>query len=261
MAFEMLDQGNEPDFTIKMENALKIVRDSELCDSKITTLVNFSHKFWLHENFLESNLIIAEAKNLSRKFQENGDVCLNLLKISEEEVAQGKIDEAELLLLEIKTIFEEIEEDWVQEIIAEELCRQYVSINKMNEAFLLALNSIDLDSKLRLIYEIEDQISRNILNKGFDDSFRYGSTISNNSIKIIYFKVFLKKLNFNHINLELVKKYLNFSKENLDNYSTILEIYCLNQMFFEDLPMEKGQRFTRTLNLQWAMDIKNQLPN
>jgi hypothetical protein len=45
----------------------------------------------------------------------------------------------------------------------------------------------------------------------------------------------------------------------LKNY--ILQIYTLNQLFFSNLPQEKLDRYNRTLNLQWAIDIKNQLPN
>jgi hypothetical protein len=45
------------------------------------------------------------------------------------------------------------------------------------------------------------------------------------------------------------------------NYNYILQLYALNQIFFEDIPEEKIQRFNRTLNIQWAIDIKNQLPN
>ncbi|MFN5635118.1 MAG: hypothetical protein ACK49D_10635 [Flavobacteriia bacterium] len=41
----------------------------------------------------------------------------------------------------------------------------------------------------------------------------------------------------------------------------LLQFYALNQIFFEDIPEEKIQRFNRTLNIQWAIDIKNQLPN
>ena len=44
-------------------------------------------------------------------------------------------------------------------------------------------------------------------------------------------------------------------------YNYILQIYSLNQIFFEELPQEKLERFNYTLNLQWAIDIKNQLPN
>jgi hypothetical protein len=41
----------------------------------------------------------------------------------------------------------------------------------------------------------------------------------------------------------------------------LLQFHTINQIFFEDIHEEKIQRFNRTLNIQWAIDIKNQLPN
>ncbi len=41
----------------------------------------------------------------------------------------------------------------------------------------------------------------------------------------------------------------------------VLQLSALNQLFFEDLPEEKIQHYNHILNLQWAIDIKNQLPN
>jgi hypothetical protein len=52
---------------------------------------------------------------------------------------------------------------------------------------------------------------------------------------------------------------MNFFKENLYNYSTILELYCLNQFFFEKALPEEIDRFNSVLNLQWAIDLKKEL--
>jgi hypothetical protein len=41
----------------------------------------------------------------------------------------------------------------------------------------------------------------------------------------------------------------------------LMNMICLNQLFFSNLPQEKLDRYNRSLNLQWAIDIKNQLPN
>ena len=41
----------------------------------------------------------------------------------------------------------------------------------------------------------------------------------------------------------------------------LMNMMHLHQLFFSNLPEEKINRYNRTLNLQWAIDIKNQLPN
>jgi hypothetical protein len=44
-------------------------------------------------------------------------------------------------------------------------------------------------------------------------------------------------------------------------FEVVLYKNAIRQLFFSDLPQEKLDRYNRTLNLQWAIDIKNQLSN
>jgi hypothetical protein len=46
-----------------------------------------------------------------------------------------------------------------------------------------------------------------------------------------------------------------------DKVAIFLTLQSLHLLFFENLPEEKIQRFNRTLNIQWAIEIKNQLVN
>jgi hypothetical protein len=39
----------------------------------------------------------------------------------------------------------------------------------------------------------------------------------------------------------------------------VLQIYALNQLFFEELGQDKVQRYNHSLNIQWAIDNKNKL--
>ena len=41
----------------------------------------------------------------------------------------------------------------------------------------------------------------------------------------------------------------------------VLTVFIIDKIFFSNIPKEKLDRYNRTLNLQWAIDIKNQLPN
>ena len=57
--------------------------------------------------------------------------------------------------------------------------------------------------------------------------------------------------------LSVNRFYLN----NLDSLETLLQKHALHQLFFQDASAVNLERLNRTLNLQWAIDIKNQLPN
>ena len=50
------------------------------------------------------------------------------------------------------------------------------------------------------------------------------------------------------------RKYLMNDPESLEK---LLQQHALHELFFTDAKPEKTQRFNRTLNIQWAIDIKN----
>jgi tetratricopeptide (TPR) repeat protein len=54
---------------------------------------------------------------------------------------------------------------------------------------------------------------------------------------------------------------IGFYKNNLNSMETLLQKHALYKLFFEDASELRIKRFNRTLNIQWAIDIKNQLPN
>ena len=47
----------------------------------------------------------------------------------------------------------------------------------------------------------------------------------------------------------------------VDDVEKIMQYHAIEQLFFFKIPQEKLERYNRTLNIQWAIDIKNQLPN
>jgi hypothetical protein len=60
---------------------------------------------------------------------------------------------------------------------------------------------------------------------------------------------------------QIVLKACKIQIKDISLYETVLYKSALRQLFFSDLPQKKLNRFNRTLNIQWAIDIKNQLPN
>jgi hypothetical protein len=54
---------------------------------------------------------------------------------------------------------------------------------------------------------------------------------------------------------------LFFNKGNLTLLNRIIQLHAINQLFFKDIQKERIIHFNRILNIQWAIDIKNQLPN
>ena len=71
----------------------------------------------------------------------------------------------------------------------------------------------------------------------------------------------INNVNTTNINIEFTNNVIKDPTQEVKLIEHVLQMYALNQLFFENLSEEKINRFNRTLNIQWAIDIKNQLPN
>ncbi len=58
---------------------------------------------------------------------------------------------------------------------------------------------------------------------------------------------------------ELILKIFRCYQDDIESMKEFLQNFAMQKLFFEDLPKEKLERFNRSLDIQWAMDIKNSL--
>ena len=119
-----------------------------------------------------------------------------------------------------------------------------------------------------------EKIGENIFkNMGFENAYKTSEQIESDEIKksfklgIIYnlygneFNDYLSSKERVFIEKEAITSIIKDNMMGPKDYNYVLQLYTLNQLFFSNLPQEKIDRYNRTLNLQWAIDIKNQLPN
>jgi hypothetical protein len=79
--------------------------------------------------------------------------------------------------------------------------------------------------------------------------------------KAHYLKGIANSLRIFDCNKEIVSTSLRYCINDIEFNETLLQKHALNKLFFEDASPSTIDRYNRTLNLQWAIDIKNQLPN
>ena len=119
-----------------------------------------------------------------------------------------------------------------------EFCLQQIEIDQEKKKFVLVLCKI-LPSKLGLkqtqilIDKIDENFHQNELNTSWLTNL---NIVDCNKICLIE--------NFNQFNLDINK--LRY----------FLNVYALHELLFTDANPEKIQRLNRTLNIQWAMDIR-----
>jgi hypothetical protein len=60
---------------------------------------------------------------------------------------------------------------------------------------------------------------------------------------------------------ETILQLLDLNKIKKNDAEWLLTMYALNNLFFTNLTANNIDKFNKVLNIQWAIDIKNQLPN
>jgi hypothetical protein len=116
--------------------------------------------------------------------------------------------------------------------------------------------------------EIDEKKSISFIKKlgqialNFNDNssnLKIGMMISNMNHRINFFQSQANLLTLNRSDISILP-YLKFLDE--INLGLTIQKHALNCIFFQDnYPQEKIDKFNKVLNLQWAIDIKNQLPN
>jgi hypothetical protein len=92
---------------------------------------------------------------------------------------------------------------------------------------------------------------------GWDNAINYYINLHSQEIVNFYFKGLFENLRVLDCNTHTLIKALHFCKSDIESMDKILKKHSLHELFFTDVKSDKIQRFNRTLNIQWAIDIKN----
>jgi len=279
----------------KIKEAASVIEEALTCARGISSDTHFNFDKSLCLSLISTELTkqckIAEALKLVRRIK-NGYIQDNSLKdISTELANQEKIKKAIELARRIKNEEVKIEAlanisaelskhgkvEEASSIIQEALDYAHDIGDETEKSSALKCIAIELIKKRNwsLAEKIGCEITKIIKRQ---DCFKLFGKISSEKIDVFeslngfkrlntlearffYLKGWLENLKLNSANKEITINTILFIKEDMISIERLLILHTLNQFFFEKIPEEKIQRFNRTLNLQWAIDIKNQLPN
>ena len=94
---------------------------------------------------------------------------------------------------------------------------------------------------------------------GWQKAFEHISNLKNQDVQKHYLKglgEIVKTSDFDKILLlSTWRYYIN----DIASMETLLQHYALHELFFNNASLEKIERYNRTLNIQWAIDIKNSM--
>ena len=146
--------------------------------------------------------------------------------------------------------------------------KRYISIELVKQgnwslAEKTALEITQISQKQILWKEIATMLNKE---KGWKKgiSIVYRKKLQTQQANCFYLKGWVESIEINKVNDECILYSLKLLTEDPESFDILLQKHALNQLFFEELSEDKIQRFNRTFNLQWAIDLKNeldQLPN
>jgi hypothetical protein len=139
-----------------------------------------------------------------------------------------------------------------------DIAKEFTKINKHSfaENILIGLPEIAVRQKCwkemaKIILETQDY------NLAIETLYQYSNQEANTYIR----KGIIEAISMKNLNKNIVLDIFKYPLIEFDDIEKIIQYYAMDQLFFTDLPKEKLDRYNRTLNLQWAIDIKNQMPN
>jgi hypothetical protein len=170
----------------------------------------------------------------------------------------GKIEQAKALLEESLKCVQNIDSDWRKNGAIKTISVELAKQGNWQLAENLGLE-IHRSAQRHICWK---EMAENAIERvGHSESLGIYNVLNNKEARSFYLKGWVENLQTTSISMEIARKALYLLEEDINSTRHILELHALNQLFFEEITEEKIQRFNRTLNIQWAIDIKNQLPN
>jgi uncharacterized protein with GYD domain len=247
ISLELIKQG-------KKEEAIETARSIKI-DWRSNEAIRFISLELLRQGKIYDSLsVIQEALKLARNISNENSRYFALKAISIILTKLGKIGDAELVINEALESVRRINDENIKSSGLREIAIFYIQHRnwKLAEEIVLEISVISVRHSLCFeIAQIENDICK-LNNSTLPPIVFVDSELSKFYLKGLAKTVTAIECDFNF--LLLVR---NYYRDDMNSFAKLLKKYALNILFFNDSSLETIQRFNRTLNIQWAIDIKN----
>jgi tetratricopeptide (TPR) repeat protein len=271
---ELREQGNIEEASIVLEEALDSAWIIKKEKSKFLALKDISVELAKQGN-------IEKALECARTISNDSHKSSSLKSISRELAKQGKIEEA----LECA---HGIIDDYRKNRALKEISTELINQGKLEEALECARSITDESDKGSALHNISFELAKQgnwpLAEKtGIEISKVYArfecwkriaglvteqdgwlkalqnvSNFKNQDVHEYYLKGLTKIIKTSDFDKTLLTYARGYYQNDIVSIETLLQHHALHELFFSNAASEKIERFNRTLNIQWAIDIKNQ---
>jgi tetratricopeptide (TPR) repeat protein len=94
---------------------------------------------------------------------------------------------------------------------------------------------------------------------GISVAIHQADKFQNIEVKKVYLKGLADSIILRDCEKELILNAVRFYNNDIESMQKLLQQYALRELFFNESTEQRMDRFNRTLNIQWAIDLKNSL--
>ena len=210
----------------------------------------------------DSIVTILEALNLFRNLNDEKDkVFLNekdkvseLLGLSSSFMELGQLEESNDLLNESLSIARDIGSDYWRSIALMKIAIELSKKLMFSEAEVIGIEIPQKVTRQICWKEISELVAEK---DGWQKAFEHISNLKNQDVQKHYLKGLGEIVKTSDFDKTLLLSTWRYYKNDIVSMETLLQHYALHELFFNNASPEKIERYNRTLNIQWAIDIKN----
>ena len=235
----------------RITEALEIARGIWYAGSKISALLAVAEQMAVNNEPSEWDNLVREALDVGEKIEEDWRRDLKIKEILVQFVKQGKAAEA-------FRIIDRIWKNQIPEYVFEEISLEFIKNNDLVNADY-AMNRIP---RIASRYSCCVEIGKTLVGKvGYLKAVALYEQFPTIELRSYIKTGMFNAIQVSNINYEITLNVVRDKHLVIPAFQHVFQMHALNQLFFSNLPQDKIDRYNRTLNIQWAIDIKNQLPN
>jgi hypothetical protein len=180
-----------------------------------------------------------------------------LSEISTELAKQGKIHEAESAIQEALECARSISYGWQRDNVLKDISTELIRQGN----WTLAIATVLEISQIGVQYDCWKEIAESTCKKiGWQKAFRLATQFNNGEPRLFYLKGWVGGVNLMEVDSVCLKETLSHLATDSESIENLLQTYALQEVFFGNGNMERLKLLNRTLNIQWAINIKAQFP-
>ena len=199
---------------------------------------------------------LEEALECARSINSDSDKSMALKEISTELYKLVKVEESASVMNEALECARGIINDSDKSDALKDISTELAKQGNWSKAEQTGLEIPQIANR----YTCWQTISRDACkNQGWQKALSQAHQFRNPESCRYYLKHLAQMVNLADCHANLLLNALPNYQEDVESIETILYMHALHELFFEEASTVKINRFNRTLNLQWAIDIKNSI--